>query len=554
MSRDSHGVTRRAFLKTTAVLALPSVMGAQTPTVARTLHNGIVLPSPWPPVRQALTMEPLRPPYLMSPPPVISIDTGRQLLVDDFLIEESSLYRAFHQADYHAANPVLAPVRDWERHDPYAAVTGTPPSQSAMVFSDGVFFDPSDRLFKMWYMGGYQQHTALALSHDGITWDRPRLNVVPGTNIVSRQPRDSNTVWLDADARNPAERFKMAGYDLPRKALRLHVSPDGVHWRETGITGPCGDRSTFFHNPFLGTWAFSLRADEAGTLNRFRAYFESGNFASTRWERHAPVPWVRADRLDVRRADLRTAPQIYNLDAVAYESVMLGLFTMYRGEQPDREKPNDLCVGFSRDGFHWSREARDPFIPVSEHQGDWNWSNVQSAGGCCLVVGDRLHFYVSGRRGVPGTNMPGECSTGLATLRRDGFASVADAWPPGVSRPSARDRSLTTRPVRFSGRHLFVNASVDGDLRVEVLDAAGRVIEPFSRDLAVPIAGDGTRMAVQWTGQPSLAPLAGEVVRFRFTLSRARLYAFWVSPTPDGRSRGYLAAGGPGHAGPVDVA
>ncbi len=42
-----------------------------------------------------------------------------------------------------------------------------------MVFSDGVFFDPADRLFKMWYMAGYQQHTALAMSTDGIAWTAP---------------------------------------------------------------------------------------------------------------------------------------------------------------------------------------------------------------------------------------------------------------------------------------------------------------------------------------------------------------------------------------------
>ena len=105
---------------------------------------------------------------------------------------------------------------------------------------------------------------------------------------------------------------------------------------------------------------------------------------------------------------------------------------MFRGERPEREKPNDICLGFSRDGFHWDRTWREPFISVSERQGDWNWGNVQSAGGCCLVVGDQLYFYVSGRTGVPGSNFPGTCSTGLATLRRDGFASVTDRWPPGA--------------------------------------------------------------------------------------------------------------------------
>ena len=74
-----------------------------------------------------------------------------------------------------------------------------------MVFSDGVFFDPADQLFKMWYMGGYQQHTALAVSHDGLSWERPALDVVPRHQHRARQPvRDSSTVWLDLEAHDPA--------------------------------------------------------------------------------------------------------------------------------------------------------------------------------------------------------------------------------------------------------------------------------------------------------------------------------------------------------------
>jgi hypothetical protein len=550
------GVTRRAFLQAAAAgLAWPRVSDAQAPIPRETLYNGIALPSPFPPRRVELTGEPERAPYLSSPPSVIPIDIGRQLFVDDFLIQESSLYRTFHRATYHPKNPLLTPVRDYERRDPYAELTGVGPSPSAMVFSDGVFFDPADRLFKLWYMAGYQQHTALALSHDGVTWDRPQLDVVRGTNIVSKAGRDSNTVWLDLHARDRGERYKMAGYSLPAKALRFQVSHDGIHWRETGFSGRCGDRSTFFHNPFRGVWCFSLRANQTGTLIRARRYVETTNFAQARWADVDPVAWVASDTLDVKRADLQTAPQIYNLDAVAYESVLLGLFTMYRGEREDREKPNDLCVAFSRDGFHWSREWREPFLTVSEQPGDWNWCNVQSAGGCCLVVGDELYFYVSGRQGQPGTNLPGVCTTGLAMLRRDGFASVTDQWPARAPRPvSPHAPSLTTRPVRFSGEHLFVNADVQGELRVEVLDAAGRPLEPYSLDQSVPVIGNSTRQGVKWRTRPSLEGLAGQAVRFRFHLSRARLYAFWVSATASGHSRGYVAAGGPGFTAPVDIA
>jgi len=215
-----------------------------------------------------------------------------------------------------------------------------------------------------------------------------------------------------------------------------------------------------------------------------------------------------------------------------------------------------VCVGFSRDGFHWDRPDRRAFLDVSERVGDWNWANVQSAGGCCLVVRDKLYFYVSGRRGVPGSSDPGVCSTGLATLRRDGFVSMDEGGPgSSVQRvsPAAAPGTLTTRPVQFSGRYLFVNLdAADGELRVELLDVDGRVIAPFSATASVPLRADSTNARVMWSHGGDLSPVAGKTVRFRFHLRRGRLYAFWVSPSTDGSSRGYLAAGGPGFRNTLD--
>ena len=54
------------------------------------LYNGIQLPPVWPPMR-ALKREPMPVPYLAAPPAVIPIDIGRQLFVDYFLIEKSTL-------------------------------------------------------------------------------------------------------------------------------------------------------------------------------------------------------------------------------------------------------------------------------------------------------------------------------------------------------------------------------------------------------------------------------------------------------------------------------
>ncbi|MDP2388892.1 MAG: glycosyl hydrolase family 32, partial [Acidobacteriota bacterium] len=418
----------------------------------------------------------------------------------------------------------------------------------------GVFYDPADRLFKMWYMGGYSLNTCLALSNDGISWERPDLDVTKGTNIVLTHPRDSSTVWLDHEDRDGGGRFKMAFYNGSAGGLLMFTSVDGVHWRQVGKSINRGDRSTFFWNPFRQVWVFSLRDDVNGN-ERHRRYYESRDFATARWNAGEPPLWIGADHRDRWRPEYNSPPELYNLDCVAYESIVLGLFTIWHGEHKYREKPNDISVGYSRDGFHWSRPDREAFIGVSETEGDWNWANVQSAGGCCLTVGDRLYFYVSGRQGEPGTNRPGVCSTGLATLRRDGFASLSDdvRTPQPVRARQSPPGSVTTRPLRFSGGNLFVNAAVTGQLRVEVLDREGRVIEPFSAAKAVPVTGDATRIPVSWQSGASLKSLAGEIVRFRFILTRGRLYSFWVSASATGASGGYVAAGGPGFRAGRDV-
>src|SRR5262245_37422671 len=96
---------RRTFLQTNAagLAALnldADLLHAGEPE--ETLYNGILLPARWPP-RIEYTREPMTVPYLQSPPAVIPIDVGRQLFVDNFLIEQTDLTRTLHSARYHDA-------------------------------------------------------------------------------------------------------------------------------------------------------------------------------------------------------------------------------------------------------------------------------------------------------------------------------------------------------------------------------------------------------------------------------------------------------------------
>jgi len=542
------------------VLAAPIAWAAEPNDDGEILYNGIRLPASWPP-RRGLTREPQPVPYLSHPPKVIPIDVGRQLFVDDFLIDETTLERIYHRAEPYSGNPVLGPDRPWEKATARA---------TAMTFSDGVWYDPAEGVFKMWYMGAYCASTCYATSKDGLEWQKPPLDIEPGTNVVLRDTRDSSVVWLDLGEADPKRRYKMVYYgkSTPGKSnpcLILRVSADGVHWSDVVARNEVrsapganfGDRHTVFYNPFRKVWVYSLRVSSA--FGRVRYYREHPDLAKgLDWTADEVVPWLCADRLDpfnpgryaMDERDGRgnavhdkANAQLYNFDAVAYESLMLGLFSIWQGDPAARgnQKRNEVMLGFSRDGFHFSRPDRRPFLGIDESDDAWNWGNVQSAGGGCLVVGDRLFFYHSGWR----DRATGPISTGVAFLRRDGFASMDAGEVEGT---------LSTRPVRFDGKHLFVNVDAeDGRLQAEILDESARVIEPFTKANCLPVSTDKTLAAIKWNGAEDLSAVAGKPVRFRFYLKNGSLYAFWVSPDASGSSRGYVAAGGPGFTGPTDT-
>ncbi len=504
---------------------------------SETLYNGIQLPEIWP---ERLSLDSLSEPHSpVKPPSIIQIDTGRQLFVDDFLIEKTGLKRTFHKPELFSSNPVVFPEKDWEKIDNFSEVQ----CPTAMVFSDGVWYDPQDNLFKMWYIGGFMQSTCYAISQDGVNWEKPVLDVVAGTNIVHNAIRDSSTVWLDLEEKDQNRRYKLFVFE-GKKAdgnLSVYFSPDGVHWSEKILeTGNCGDRSTVFYNPFRKKWVYSLRDFIEKGPGRIRRYYETDDIITgSIWNLKETAIWTGADNLDFIRQDLKIPCQLYNLDCVAYESVLLGFFSIWRGHPPYRHKINEICTGFSRDGFHWYRPDRTPFVGVSERYGDWNWCNIQSAGGCCFVVNDKLYFYFSGRAGIKGRAEAGISSTGLATLRRDGFVSM-DAGD--------KEETLTTRKLVLSKKFFFVNADVkeNGFLKVEILDSDGRIIQPFSKENCIPVLCNSTSIQVKWQNVEDLSDISGKPIKIRFYLKNCRLYSFWVSKDISGPSDGFIAAGGPG--------
>lgn len=516
------------------------------------LYNGIVLPEEWPPQTiHPHDTAPMPVPYLTWRPAVVPIDVGRQLFVDDFLIESSELKRVFHRPEKYSGNPVLKPETELELNPGKNA--------AAVPKSGGLWWDPAGQVFKMWYEAGWIHTICYATSKDGLRWDRPSLDVNPGTNQVLPPDLtpDSWTVVPDRDAKDPKQRYKLfmrpPGGQMPGISM---TSADGIHWINRVKTGDTGDRSTMFYNPFRKKWVYSLRS---GFRGRSRHYWECDDFlAGAKWEPDGPVVWAAVDRDDPEDPVIGRVPQLYNLDAVAYESLMLGFFEIHHGPENDvcekegLPKITELNFAYSRDGFHWHRPDRRAHIPA-ERRDVWDRGYVQSLGNLCCVRGDTLWFYYSGFQGDPAkknrpwlqNGMYDRGATGIAFLRRDGFVSME---------AGEKTASLTTRPVTFDGSRVFVNAATPkGELRVEILDEAGHPIAPYTLANCRPIAADSTLEPVAWNGAGDVAALRGRTVRFRFTLRQGALYAFWVSRDATGRSDGYVAGGGPGFTGTIDT-
>lgn len=542
---------------------LPEVKPEPTPTPTPTptpdpdpdnaIYNGIVLPDQWPPVRSYSSdiRKGMSPFYLKDKPNVVNISVGRQLFVDDFLIEKTTLKRTFHYPEYHTSNPILVPDKEWEK-------MGTEGAAFAAPFSDGVWYDETDNKFKMWYMAGGGEHsinnagvTCYAESTDGITWTKPILNIVSRTNIVDKGTiRDASVVWLDKQETNSSKRYKMFQSAGGAGNWKYHykTSSDGKTWRDNATPSQAiADRSTVYKNPFRNVWVWSMRhnvrvkSSDPYTV-RARDYMEHEDPVAGNKVAKADLksfwfgPWPNEQKHPFYTNN-DGSPGIYNQDATPYESIMLGLFSVWQGPEnnvcasDNVIKRNQIMLGYSRDGYSWYREDMNPFLPVNEESSSWNNGNLQSVVGSPIIVDDKLYFYLSGRRLEKNNEI---VTTGLATLRRDGFVSMQGSG------------ELQTPILKFEGSHFFVNANVKGGLKVELLDEKGNVLSGFSKDDCKEFKGDSVKQKIEWNNNPTLESLSKRNIKVKFYVTEGEIFSFWISPSDTGKSFGYTGGGGPG--------
>jgi len=451
-----------------------------------------------------------------------------QLLVDDYLIaSKSNVVRTYHPFQKYAGNPV---------------VTASTGSEQLINLYGTVLPNETHTGYRMWYQNyltnnpcGDTSWPLYATSANGINWTKPALyqnGWCGSSNNNMYFPGFMTSVMHTPDDPDPAKRYKfmtMAG-----GGWSAAWSPDGVSNIVSAPNNPVAsgsDSGQFCYDPrtlqYLGYVKVGW-TDTNGLARRAVALTTSVNF--TNWS--DPMLILHPDEVDDRWSlNITQRTHFYGVSVFPYETMYLGFLWIHRATNLVADPPQyagyqigpifDELVS-SRDGVHWTREEGDrPPILALGPAGSWDGGMVFTAR-APLVEGGTIKLWYGGWKNVHDTPLKKQIvSIGMATLRKDGFASLDAGATAGI---------ILTKTFGNTGGPLLVNYhtnSSGGSVKVEVLDEKSNVLAGYSQAECVPLTGNSVTQAVSWVAHTEL-PASQSFLRLRFILQNASVYSFMV--------------------------
>ena len=122
--------------------------------------------------------------------------------------------------------------------------------------------------------------------------------------------------------------------------------------------------------------------------------------------------------------------QLYSFNAVAYESVMLGVVEILYNTPRDNTdgmeaglpKQTGLHFCFSRDGNTFAPRVEADIAPEGWGSGKWDTGYLSATGDICVIRDERLWFYYSASGFIAARSIRSRC-------RRPSAASLAATSP-----------------------------------------------------------------------------------------------------------------------------
>lgn len=454
---------------------------------------------------------------------------GPHLFIDDYLVAESeNLARSTHGPQRYEGNPILG----WEKGTAQPYVT--------------VVRDPETDLFRMWYDRDRGEQCALAYaeSDDGIHWRTPKLGILGDDNRLLLVGYGASVIDDGPAISDKSRRFKLAWWSRNpgEHGMNIAFSPDGLRWTPwaanpvlPGYTDDLsaddprwpytvGDIIDVYWDPIRERYGVFLKTPAAASdgfaggpradrlIRRLVSASISDDF--TRWKQ----PW----RVLIPEPRDPGLLEFYAVGGtIARGSLLIGFVRMLHDDYACEPGGPSDGLGYatlvtSRDGVHWERHD-DVFLDRSATPGAWD--RAMAWIGYALPVGDELFLYYGGYKRGHKVEPTRERQLGLARMPRDRFVS-RDATGKATGR-------LVTVPFKhesLDGRQLVLNADArEGEIRVRLLNQAGRTIVGADFQDTIPVRGDGLALTVP---KLDLSLSGASPFRIEFALHGAKLFGF----------------------------
>ncbi|MFO0947473.1 MAG: hypothetical protein U1D30_16375 [Planctomycetota bacterium] len=389
--------------------------------------------------------------------------------------------------------------------------------------------------------GSNTETTCYAESKDGKTFTKPKLGLfeVMGSKennviLADAAPFSHNfSPFLDSRPDVPKDQRYKALAGTSSTGLVAWVSEDGLRWRK--LQDEAVIQGGAFDSQNLAFWS----STENCYVSYFRTFKRIGG-EGYRWISRTTskdfVHWTPAEEMTFggappehlytnQTSPYYRAPHLYVAIAARFMPGRKVLTDEQAREiQVDPGYFNDCSDGVmltSRGGNAYDRTFMEGFVRPGI--GPTNWVSRTSYPALNVVPTgeEEMSLYVSQSYGQPTAHLR------RYTLRPDGFASVRATYSGG---------EFTTHPLTFDGSRLTVNfaTSAAGGIKVEIQDEDGAPLPGFALEESVELIGNDLAREVRWQSGNDLSSLANKVIKLRFSMKDADLYAlqFTSPPTP----------------------
>lgn len=393
--------------------------------------------------------------------------------------------------------PVLLPDRPWE---------------NVLAYLYGSVIKTT--IYRLWYQAG-GVYVAYARSRDGVSWEKPELNVfsaaelragptvdgpeggeacASGARPVSLQSNVVLDLHMPSLVYEPCDRrrpFKLFGFT--DRGYCAAFSTDGIRF-EPAAENPVlpllkfpaknnrktwySDVAPVFKDTRINKYVGHVKTYESDAEERIRrcvGYSESEDFVHWTEPMTIWVPGADEDRLAQKRG-FQWA-DFYGLCGFNYGDGNLGLLWLFyidhELERGTHRGKIEVFLVASDDGKSWRRFSDAPLIPLDD--GFWDSGMITTATQP-LFLDDEIRVYygganfdhAAGEKDNPYDDKNHRFSIGFTRLRKDGFVCATSS-----------DGTLATTALDFHAGRIKVNADCRGGrIAIDVLQS-GRAAETF---------------------------------------------------------------------------